>query len=46
MKAIVVEDELWVELRMQALRERTSASNIIRRLVTGYLKKAKKKGGD
>jgi len=45
-KAIVMADELWVELRMQALRERTSASNIIRRLVTGYLKKAKKKGGD
>jgi len=45
-KAIVMEDELWVELRMQALRERTSASNIIRRLVTGYLKKAKKKGGN
>ncbi|MEE8115094.1 MAG: hypothetical protein V3T23_12170 [Nitrososphaerales archaeon] len=45
-KAIVMEDGLWVELRMQALRERTSASEIIRRLVTGYLKKSRKKGGD
>lgn len=42
---IVMEDELWTELRMQALREKTSASEIIRRLVSDYLKKAKKKGG-
>jgi predicted CopG family antitoxin len=42
---IVMEDDLWTELRMQALREKTSASEIIRRLVSDYLKKAKKKGG-
>ncbi|MEE8114612.1 MAG: hypothetical protein V3T23_09685 [Nitrososphaerales archaeon] len=45
-KTIVMPDEQWAELRMQALRERRSASDIIRRLVTGYLKKSKKKGGD
>jgi predicted CopG family antitoxin len=43
---IVMEDDLWTELRMQALREKTSASEIIRRLVSDYLKKAKKKGGE
>ena len=41
---IVMEDELWTELRMQALREKTSASEIIRRLVSEYLKKSKKGG--
>jgi predicted CopG family antitoxin len=41
---IVMEDGLWTELRMQALREKTSASEIIRRLVSDYLKKTKKKG--
>ncbi len=45
-KTIVMPDEQWAELRMQALRERRSASDIIRRLVTGYLKKSKKKGGE
>jgi hypothetical protein len=40
---IVMEDDLWTELRMQALREKTSASEIIRRLVSDYLKQ--KKGG-
>jgi hypothetical protein len=39
---VVMSDDLWLELRMQALRERTSASEIIRRLVTDYLKKTKK----
>jgi predicted CopG family antitoxin len=43
---IVIEDELWAELRMQAIRERTSASEIVRRLVSEYLKRTKKKGGD
>ena len=41
---IVIEDELWAELRMQAIRERTSASEIVRRLVSQYLKNVKKKG--
>jgi predicted CopG family antitoxin len=41
---IVMDDDLWTELRMQALREKTSASEIIRRLVSDYLKKPKKGG--
>jgi len=41
---IVMEDELWTELRMQALREKTSASKILRRLAREYLKKSKKGG--
>ena len=41
---IVMEDELWTELRMQALREKTSASEILRRLAREYLKKSKKGG--
>ena len=45
-KSIVMPDELWTELRMQSLKERRSASDIIRKLVGDYLKKAKKKGGD
>lgn len=45
-KTIVMPEDLWTELRMQSIREKTSASEIIRRLVTEYLKKAKKKGGD
>jgi hypothetical protein len=45
-KAIVMPEQLWLDLRMQALRERTSASGIIRRLVADYLSKSKKKGGD
>ncbi len=43
---IAMDEDLWTELRMQALRERTSASAIITRLVSDYLKKSKKKGGD
>ncbi|MCH7914286.1 MAG: ribbon-helix-helix protein, CopG family [Deltaproteobacteria bacterium] len=46
MKTIVMPDEQWAELRVQAIRERRSASDIIRKLVSDYLKKAKKKGGD
>lgn len=46
MKTIVMPDDLWVKLRERALKERTSASEIIRRLVSEYLKKVKKKGGD
>ena len=41
---IVMPDDLWLELRMQALKERTSASEIVRRLVSDYLNKQKKKG--
>ncbi len=45
-KTIVMPDEQWAELRMQALRERRSASDIIRKLVSDYLKKVRKKGGE
>ena len=41
---IVMSEDLWLELRMQALKEKTSASEIVRRLVTDYLRKAKKGG--
>ena len=41
-KTIVMPDDLWLELRMQALKEKTSASEILRRLASDYLKKAKK----
>jgi hypothetical protein len=38
---IVMEEDAWQELRFQALREKTTASAIIRRLVADYLKKQK-----
>jgi len=41
---VVMPDDLWLELRMQALKEKTSASEIVRRLVSDYLKKSKKGG--
>jgi predicted CopG family antitoxin len=41
-KTIVMPDNLWLELRMQALKEKTSASEILRRLASDYLKKSKK----
>ena len=40
----VMEEPLWKELRIQAIKEKTSAGEIIGRLVTDYLKKAKKRG--
>ncbi len=43
---IVMEESLWFDLKDYATRHRTTASEIIGRLVAGYLKKAKKKGGD
>ncbi len=43
---IVMEESLWFDLKDYATRHRTTASEIIGRLVVGYLKKAKKKGGD
>jgi hypothetical protein len=42
---LTLEDKGWQRLRMQALREKTSASAIIDKLIDGYLKTAKK-GGD
>jgi hypothetical protein len=41
---VVMPDDLWLELRMQALKEGTSASEIVRRLVSDYLRKVKKGG--
>ena len=43
---IVMEESLWFDLKDYATRHRTTASEIIGKLVAGYLKKAKKKGGD
>jgi len=43
---IVMEESLWFDLKDYATRHRTTASEIIGRLVAGYLNKAKKKGGD
>jgi len=40
-RTIVIEDDLWTELRLKAVQEKTSASKIIRRLVSEYLKKSK-----
>ena len=37
--SIVIDEELWAELRMQAIREKTSASEICRRLIADYLQK-------
>jgi hypothetical protein len=42
---LTLTDKSWQRLRMQALKEKTSASAIIDRLVVEYLKTAKK-GGD
>ena len=36
---IVMDEPLWTELRVQALREKTTASDIIGRVVAQYLKK-------
>ncbi len=43
---IVMEEPLWTEFRVQALREKTTASEIIGRVVAQYLKKDRKKGGE
>ena len=43
-RTIVMEDDLWTPLRVRAVEEKTSASEIIRRLVAEYLKKPKKGG--
>jgi hypothetical protein len=42
---LTLTDKTWQRLRMQALKEKTSASAIIDRLVADYLRTAKK-GGD
>ena len=43
-KSIVVPDDLWSKLRVQSIMEKRSASEIIRKLVSEYLKTAKKGG--
>jgi cell division protein FtsN len=42
---LTLTDKNWQRLRMQALKEKASASAIIDRLVADYLRTAKK-GGD
>lgn len=42
---IVMDDELWSRLRFQGLKEKRSASEIIRTLVKQYLDRVEKKGG-
>ena len=42
---ITLDSKNWQRLRMQALREKTSASAILDKLTAEYLKTAKK-GGD
>ena len=44
MKSIVMPDDLWSKLRVQSIMEKRSASEIIRKLVSEYLKTAKKGG--
>jgi len=43
---LTMEESLWSDLRVRAIREKASASEIIAKLVADYLKKSKKKGGD
>ena len=41
---ITLDDKNWQRLRMQALKEKVSASAIIDKLIVSYLKTAKKGG--
>jgi len=43
-RTIVMPDDLWSKLRVQSIMEKRSASEIIRKLVSEYLKTAKKGG--
>jgi len=43
---VTMQESLWEELRIQAIRGKTTASAILDKLVASYLKKAKKKGGN
>ncbi len=43
---LVMQEPLWAELRIQAIREKSTASEIIGRLVANYMREAQKKGGD
>ncbi len=44
--SITMDDNVWSELKIQAIREKKTASDIIENLVRGYLKKGKKKGAN
>ncbi len=44
--SITMDDAVWSELKIQAIREKKTASDIIENLVRGYLKKGKKKGAN
>ena len=43
---MVMEEPLWIGLRQYAIGHKTTASEIIGKLVAQYLKKARKKGGE
>ncbi len=43
---ITLQEPIWEKLRIQAIKEKTSASAIIDRLAAEYIKKAKKEGVD
>jgi hypothetical protein len=42
-RTVVIPDDLWEDLRVASIREKRSASNIIRQLVGEYLKGGKHK---
>ena len=44
--SITMDDNVWSELKIQAIRDKKTASDIIENLVRGYLKKGKKKGAN
>jgi len=44
--SITMDDGVWRELKIQAIREKKTASDIIENLIRGYLKKSKKKGAN
>ncbi len=45
-QSITMDDNVWSVLKIQAIRDKKTASDIIENLVRGYLKKGKKKGAN
>ena len=41
---MIIPEELWVELKIEAAKEKTSMSEIVTRLVARYIKERKKRG--
>lgn len=41
---LTMEEELWIALKIEAAKEKTSMSDIVARLVTRYLKEREKRG--